>query len=461
MRPYVPHILLLTTSLLGSLACGSFDKLPTLGPSSPYDAYARSLAETAALSSAAENSIAGDWLSAGDSALDQPVAFDLPFREALHFDPRRVKAVAYELELRRGQQLAAEVEVPEGYGAPCFLDLFLVSEAGEASRRNPKRVAQAKKNSTYLRFSVQRSGTYVLRLQPAMAAQGLYTLDVVNEASLTFPVAGHGPNAVASVFGDPRSGGRRHDGIDIFAPRGTDAVAARDGRVTRVGTNRLGGNVVWMRGGGLSFYYAHLEDQSVTTGEAVKAGDTLGRVGNSGNAVTTPPHLHFGIYDGGAIDPLPYLTSSRAPSPVEVDMDRLGDWGRVRGSQVNFRQGPSTGTAVLDKLPLGTAVSLHGGHRNWYRAELPDGRDGYLFASLIEGTGKALRRLTIDRHGRPLHYLPEPTATVVTTLPPGHQVAVLGSFEDYLLVRHDENLAGWIPEKPVPSPAAPLADAVP
>ncbi len=461
MRPNVPYALLLAALLLWTLACGSFDRLPSLRPASPYDAYARSLTETAALSKAAGNSIAGDWVSAGELAIDQPVDFDLPFQEAMFFDPRRVKAVAYRLELRRGQTLVGEVEVPEDNGAPCFLDLFLVAESGETPRDKPKRVAQAGKGSTELTHRVRRSGTYVLRMQPAMAARGLYTLDVVYQASLTFPVAGHDPRAVASVFGDPRSGGRSHHGIDIFAPRGTAAVAATNGRVTRVGSNRLGGNVVWMRGDGVSFYYAHLEAQSVSTGQAVKAGDTVGRVGNSGNAATTPPHLHFGIYDGGAVDPLPYLSASSAPSPVEVDTDRLGGWARIRGNQVNFRQGPSTQTAVLDKLPRSTVARLQGAHRGWYRAELPDGREGYLFASLTEGTDKPLRRLTIDRHGRPLQYLPEPSATIAANLPPGHKVEVLGSFGDYLLVRPDEETVGWMPEQPVADPAAPASGAVP
>jgi murein DD-endopeptidase MepM/ murein hydrolase activator NlpD len=126
------------------------------------------------------------------------------------------------------------------------------------------------------------------------------------------PVAGVRPSSLTSSFGDPRSGHRRHQGIDIFAHRGTPVVAAAPGQVVRVGQDRLGGNVVWVAGAGARlYYYAHLSRFSVQPGEVVAAGDELGRVGNTGNARTTPPHLHFGIYPLShgfrAVDPAPLL----------------------------------------------------------------------------------------------------------------------------------------------------------
>jgi murein DD-endopeptidase MepM/ murein hydrolase activator NlpD len=82
--------------------------------------------------------------------------------------------------------------------------------------------------------------------------------------------------------------------------------------VSFVGTNRLGGNVVWVLrpSRGEAHYYAHLDTQRVRAGTRVKAGDVIGTVGNTGNARSTAPHLHFGIYaGGGAVDPLPYVVS--------------------------------------------------------------------------------------------------------------------------------------------------------
>jgi murein DD-endopeptidase MepM/ murein hydrolase activator NlpD len=101
--------------------------------------------------------------------------------------------------------------------------------------------------------------------------------------------------------------------VDIFAPRGTPVLAAAGGVVTSVGTNGLGGNVVWiarpMRGE--RHYYAHLDRQAVSAGTFVNEGDVIGYVGNTGNARGTAPHLHFGIYaSGGAVDPLPYIADT-------------------------------------------------------------------------------------------------------------------------------------------------------
>jgi murein DD-endopeptidase MepM/ murein hydrolase activator NlpD len=137
---------------------------------------------------------------------------------------------------------------------------------------------------------------------------------------LTVPVAGVYPERLSSSFGAPRSGGRRHEGIDIFAHRGTPVVAAAPGRVIRVGHNHLGGRVVWVAGAGARlYYYAHLNSFSVEEGATVAAGQELGRVGNSGNAVSTPPHLHFGVYPLShllrAVDPAPLLKAATRFTP--------------------------------------------------------------------------------------------------------------------------------------------------
>jgi murein DD-endopeptidase MepM/ murein hydrolase activator NlpD len=129
-------------------------------------------------------------------------------------------------------------------------------------------------------------------------------------ASLPVPVAGVKPSHLADTWGGMRSEGRRHEGIDIFAKRGTPVLAATEGIVLRVGTNRLGGQVVWVLGpGGQRHYYAHLDSYGdVHAGMRIDAGTVLGYVGNTGNAATTPPHLHYGIYTaGGAVNPYPYL----------------------------------------------------------------------------------------------------------------------------------------------------------
>ncbi|MBV7485699.1 M23 family metallopeptidase [Bordetella sp. BOR01] len=131
--------------------------------------------------------------------------------------------------------------------------------------------------------------------------------------ALPVPVAGVAPRQLADTWKAARSAGRQHEGIDIFAARRTPVLSATEGVVTRVGRNTLGGQVVWVLGPGRQMhYYAHLDGYAdVAPGALVMPGTPLGYVGNTGNARTTPPHLHYGIYQaGGAINPYPLL---RAP----------------------------------------------------------------------------------------------------------------------------------------------------
>jgi murein DD-endopeptidase MepM/ murein hydrolase activator NlpD len=133
--------------------------------------------------------------------------------------------------------------------------------------------------------------------------------------TLPVPVAGVKPSRLADTWGGARSEGRKHEGIDIFAKRGTPVLAATEGIVMRVGTNRLGGQVVWVLGpGGQRHYYAHLDSYGdVHAGMRIPAGSIVGYVGNTGNAATTPPHLHYGIYTAaGAINPFPFLRPDSA-----------------------------------------------------------------------------------------------------------------------------------------------------
>jgi murein DD-endopeptidase MepM/ murein hydrolase activator NlpD len=129
-----------------------------------------------------------------------------------------------------------------------------------------------------------------------------------------FPVAD--PHSFTDSFGAPRMTGTPyahwHEGTDIFAPAGTPLIAAERGVITRMGQAVLGGTVVWLKGeSGTSYYYAHLSGYApgITAGMLVEAGTIIGYVGNTGNAATTPPHLHFEIHPGGGgpINPYPLL----------------------------------------------------------------------------------------------------------------------------------------------------------
>jgi murein DD-endopeptidase MepM/ murein hydrolase activator NlpD len=133
-----------------------------------------------------------------------------------------------------------------------------------------------------------------------------------------FPV--FGPVSYTDTFGAPRAIVGWHHGDDLFAPLGAPVLAVAKGVVFSVGWNDLGGNRLWLKDGqGNEYYYAHLSAYSplAVNGGRVNAGDVLGFVGNTGDAISTPTHLHFEIhpvsllgkgYDG-VVDPTPYLTA--------------------------------------------------------------------------------------------------------------------------------------------------------
>jgi murein DD-endopeptidase MepM/ murein hydrolase activator NlpD len=134
---------------------------------------------------------------------------------------------------------------------------------------------------------------------------------------LAMPLADVSKRQVADTWGASRGTGRRHEGQDIFAPKGTPVLSATSGFVYNIGENNLGGQTVSVIGaGGRVYYYAHLDKYApgLEEGDRVTTRTVLGYVGTTGNAQGTPPHLHFGIYTGsGAINPLPLLTDRTTP----------------------------------------------------------------------------------------------------------------------------------------------------
>jgi murein DD-endopeptidase MepM/ murein hydrolase activator NlpD len=117
-----------------------------------------------------------------------------------------------------------------------------------------------------------------------------------------------GTRAFSDTWGAARSGGRRHEGVDIMSPQGTPVVAVVSGNV-QMKTTSLGGNSAWVRGfDGNSYFYAHL-DAWEGPSRQVSAGDVIGYVGHTGN--TTANHLHFEIHPGGGAAVNPYPTVRR------------------------------------------------------------------------------------------------------------------------------------------------------
>ena len=117
---------------------------------------------------------------------------------------------------------------------------------------------------------------------------------------LTCPVDGF--STFSDTWGAPRSGGRRHQGVDILAARGTPVVAIEGGIVERMQSAGLGGITVWLRSHvGDAYYYAHLDARApgLSVGQEVSVGEQLGIVGTTGNAPAHIPHLHWEHHPGG------------------------------------------------------------------------------------------------------------------------------------------------------------------
>lgn len=130
--------------------------------------------------------------------------------------------------------------------------------------------------------------------------------------SMVCPV--DGAVAFTDTWGDPRSGGRTHKGVDMIAARGTPLVAIEAGTVKRMRNGGLGGITVTLRGAsGDEFYYAHLDGwaSGLSVGQSLAVGELLGYVGNTGNAQYTVPHLHFEWAPGGgaAVNPYPLVAA--------------------------------------------------------------------------------------------------------------------------------------------------------
>ncbi|MFW2381985.1 MAG: M23 family metallopeptidase [Acidimicrobiales bacterium] len=165
-----------------------------------------------------------------------------------------------------------------------------------------------------------------------------FELATWNNLSATFiedvvwPIDGEYDLPLINSWGYPRAPGsideHWHEGIDIFAPEGERLVAAEGGEVTDIGVGTLGGLKIWILGNsGSRWYYAHLMafNPDLQVGDQVKAGDLIGYVGKTGNAISTPPHLHLQLHpDGGRpVNPYPILQAASDRYQAGIGRERV------------------------------------------------------------------------------------------------------------------------------------------
>ncbi|HSR41292.1 MAG TPA: peptidoglycan DD-metalloendopeptidase family protein [Longimicrobiales bacterium] len=408
----------------------------------PHEAY-RGRLEVAGLDAAALGRL---WQRAARRAVAEAPRVDAPFQESGYLESARPDAVGYRFSARAGQQLRFDLGLVPATNALIFLDLF---RAPGDSALAPVWVSSADSGEMSLVYEPDRDGEFIIRVQPELLRGGRYVLTATAEATMAFPVLDTGPGAVQSYFGDPRDGGRReHHGIDIFAPRGTPVVATTRARVRSVRVTPIGGRVVWLRDEERrqSIYYAHLEEQLVERGMEVQPGDTLGLVGNSGNARTTPPHLHFGIYrrGHGPMDPMPFVRplATTPPAPFPADP---GELRRVAGQEVRLRAGPGARALELGRLDEDVPVRVLSVAGSWLRVEIPDGRRGFVAGRFTE-PASAMRSEAVAT-AAPLRESPSEESAEVARVERGEQVEVLGRLGDHLYVR-TRGRAAWLATSP-------------
>ena len=423
-------ILLLLLAFLAS--CSKPQILAALfQKTTPHDDYARAL-DRAGLQEAA---LGRQWQQAAERALHDSLTVTLPVLETGYFRAEQPTAASYRYAVRAGELVHVRLTLAPGpvLAPRVFVDAFALppGRAPEPLKWTATDTTAAGYDYTY---QANADGRHLLRVQPELLATGRYTLRLWRGPGLgLFPVKGRTDQAIGSFWGNARDGGtRRHEGVDIFAPRGTPAVAAADGYITRTGENKLGGHVVWLADNqGQHLYYAHLDKQLVQPGQRVRAGDTLGLVGNTGNARTTAPHLHFGIYRGGrgAVDPWPFLhREDPIPTPL-AGPDRRGEWVRPRPASAT-RQLPAT-------LPL----LVLGQRAGYLRVELPTGQRRYVAARAV-APAQPLRRLTLAAIHE-IQTVPLPGAPALAAWPPRTPVVVLGESAGYALLRGPAGQQGW------------------
>ena len=349
-------------------------------PRSAHEAYAHSL-EQANLHLTA---LGRDWMAAGRRALEESIDIALPFDEAFYWDPRSAEAAAYRFFVKRGVRIEVEIAVLDSDTMLLFADLF--RERGDTLIQRIH-VATADDERHLIEFEPRRDAYYALRLQAELLRGGRFRVSIREVPSIGFPVKGKNSRSIASFFGDPRDGGSRdHHGVDIFAARHTPVLAPSNASVTRVGEGDIGGRYVWLYDSkrSMHLYFAHLETRDVERGDRVKAGQLIGTVGNTGNARTTAPHLHFGIYSNGPIDPFHFISETDTiAAKIAGDTLLLGKMVRPV-AQALLSSAPAKADIITDTLDTDTLMTLMALTGNLCRVQLPDGSSGYIAEKQLE-----------------------------------------------------------------------------
>ncbi len=339
--------------------------------SNPRSNYAKKLKRT-------DNTVYEQWNTGSSQSLKDKVNPPLPYAQQGYFFTDKANALGFDLNLEVGEVLEIEC-IPENEDVLVFIELFDTLEKDA--------LAFNEKDENRLRHEITKSGNYQLRIQPAAKTFTSYNLEIISTPLYAFPVKGGNNDDIKSFWGDPRDGGKRkHEGIDIFAPKGTHLVAVVNGKV-ELRNGGLGGKQVWLRDNErrIRIYYAHLDEQIARDGQKVKTGDIVGTVGNTGNARTTSPHVHFGTYLSrrGAVDPLHFVKIKETlPPGIQILLKTEKQvTARMNGQ---LRASPDESSKVLIVLDNNDILDVLGVTATYYHVRTSFGLAGYLHSDEVE-----------------------------------------------------------------------------
>lgn len=319
-----------------------------------------------------------NWNKAFQKAKQDTLNIVLPYQEQIRITDSTFMAINYSLKIEEGTTLQLHV-LPKGSTSKIFYSIYKTENLD-----NP--IKEGSFDRELNTITITDSGAFKIVLQPALTSEIQFNLTLQLQSNYKFPVTNVGNKAIQSFWGAPRDGGkRRHQGVDIFAKRGTPVIAVTNGYISYTGEKGLGGKQVWLRDGilGNSLYYAHLDSINSAIGYRVKQGDTLGFVGNTGNARTTAPHLHFGIYKGrqGAINPLEFI---KVREPLLTESEHSIAINHVIKGIANLRNGPDTSYPKKITLTKNDTIKVIGKSNNWFRVVYNDSISGFIHTSLIK-----------------------------------------------------------------------------
>jgi murein DD-endopeptidase MepM/ murein hydrolase activator NlpD len=378
------------------------------------------------------------WFKAADQGLRQPTTITLPYRETGFFQDNLPRSAGLKFNIRQGEKINVSIiTVPD--------TMVVFTELWSAIAGKPlKLISAADSSGKTLQYEAESDVSLILRIQSELLASVEYTASITTSPSLAFPVPLKEQPRVSSFWGADRDGGiRKHEGVDIFAKKRTPLIAAADGRVMRVNENNLGGKVVFIRPHDKNYtlYYAHLDSQLVVPGQEVKTGDIIGLMGNTGNAKTTPPHLHFGIYaSGGAVDPFPFINHERpAIAEVKAGKNMLNQFARVEENTPVYSTA-SAKSSVIRKSSASDLVKVNAATADWYRIEWNDSSFGFVPEKKLSimPAKKQVANIALK-----LLAYPNTDAPSQTGIDKGRQIALIGKKDDFFLVRYGE-LQGWV-----------------